>query len=175
MTDPDAGVVNEPQRPLRADEDLTPGERREQVTRECAAVAHRLMAALARQDAPAWLDLDITMAQFKALMALASRGPLMVGALGRMLGISEPSASLLVDKLEEHELARRETDPEDRRRTRVSLTAAAGDLLGRLHEGRRETFAALVADLSDDELAALSRGIAALTRAAEKQATEARP
>jgi DNA-binding MarR family transcriptional regulator len=130
------------------------------------------MAALARRDAPAWLDLDITMAQFKALMAIASRGPLMVGALGRALGISEPSASLLVDKLEEHHLARREVDPGDRRRTLVLPTDAAGRLLGRLQQGRREAFVELVADLDDDELAALCRGMSALVRVAEQQAAE---
>lgn len=142
---------------------------------ECAGAAHRLMSALTRTDAQAWLHLDISMAQFKALVAIANRGPLMVGVLGRALGISEPSASLLVDKLEENELAHREIDPEDRRRTLVHPTTAATELLERLQQGRRERFAELVADLSDDELAAISLGMGALARVAESEASSGAP
>jgi DNA-binding MarR family transcriptional regulator len=152
---------------------MTDSEQRCALADECAGAAHRLMAALARTDAPAWLHLEISMAQFKALMAIATRGPLMVGALARALGISEPSASLLVDRLEEHELARREIDPEDRRRTLVVPTTTAIELLERLQQGRRERFAELIGDLSDDELAALRLGISALARAAEDDATTA--
>jgi DNA-binding MarR family transcriptional regulator len=148
---------------------MTDTARREALAHDCAGVAHRLMATLARKDAPAWLDLDITMAQLKALMAIATRGPLMVGALGRALGITEPSASLLVDRLEEQGLAQRRIDPADRRRTLVLPTVAATDLLERLQQGRREAFVALVADLSDDELAALNLGVNALARAADAQ------
>ena len=143
-----------------------PAQRRALV-RECVTDAHSLMAAVTRINAPAWLDLDITMGQFKALMAIVADEPLSVGALGRVLGIAEPSASLLVDKLEGQGLARREADSEDRRRTLVRPTEAARGLLERLQQGRRGRIDEFIKDLDDDELAALACGIAALARAAE--------
>jgi DNA-binding MarR family transcriptional regulator len=140
---------------------------RQIVAHDCAVAAHRLMASLGRGDVSAWLDLDVTMAQFKALMTVAMRGPLSVGALARSLGIAEPSTSLLVDRLEDHGLARRGTDPDDRRRTLVTPTDEAMTLLDRLQQGRRERFVELIGALDDDDLSALTRGIGALSRLAE--------
>ena len=114
----------------------------------------------------AWLELDLTMAQLKAMMALSALGPLSVGGLGRRLGMAEPSASLLVDKLHAQDLVARRGDPSDRRRTLVELTENAQALVARLQEVRDERLTELLARLDDDDLRALERGILALERAA---------
>ena len=83
------------------------------------------------------------MGQLKAMMALQARGPQSVGWLGRTLGIAEPSASLLVDKLAEKGLVVRGRDADDRRRTIVTPTAAGRDVLRELHgESVRKSCAA---------------------------------
>jgi DNA-binding MarR family transcriptional regulator len=137
-------------------------------------VAHEVFATINRDAGPELLSLDLTMGQFKAMATVTMYGPQPVGELGRRLGLSEPAASLLVDKLVELGLAVRERDPQDGRRTLVTATPAAGELLGRLREGREEHALRWLGALSDDELDALTRGYRGLLRvAAETAAQEA--
>ncbi len=104
------------------------------------------------------------MGQFKAMVTVTTSGPQPVGELGRRLGISEPAASLLVDRLEERGLATRKRDQQDRRRTLVTATAAAEELASRLREGRKEHVLGWLGSLTDEELAGLTRGFRALLR-----------
>ncbi len=106
------------------------------------------------------------MGQVKAMMALSAPGPLSVGGIARRLGIAEPSASLLVDRLQAHGLATRSTDATDRRRTLVELTDEAKGLVARLQEVRDERLVELIAKLDDADLRALERGMKALVGAA---------
>ena len=76
------------------------------------------VAGLTKPQDSEWLALDMGMGQLKAMVVLAKHRQLTVGGLARALDISEPSASLLVDKLVTRGLVARETDPADRRRTR---------------------------------------------------------
>ena len=76
-----------------------------------------MFAALNRSAGPELLSLDLTMGQFKAMVMVTMYGPQPVGELGRRLGLSEPAASLLADRLVELGLAVRERDPQDGRRT----------------------------------------------------------
>jgi DNA-binding MarR family transcriptional regulator len=147
---------------------------------DCHDAAHEVFAALNRSAGPELLSLDLTMGQFKAMATLTINGPQPVGELGRRLGISEPAASLLVDKLEELGLAVRERDPQDRRRTLVTATAAAEELAARLRQGREEHILAWLGALSDEELDGLTRGFRGLMRivaesAAAGDATGAAP
>jgi DNA-binding MarR family transcriptional regulator len=137
-------------------------------------VAHEVFATINRDAGPELLSLDLTMGQFKAMATVTMYGPQPVGELGRRLGLSEPAASLLVDKLVELGLAVRERDPQDGRRTLVTATPAAEELAGRLREGREEHALRWLGALSDDELDALTRGYRGLLRvAAETAAQEA--
>ncbi len=97
-----------------------------------------MFAAVNRSIGSELLSLDLPMGQFKAMATITMFGPQPVGELGRRLGISEPAASLLVDKLEERGLAVRVRDAQDRRRTLVTATPAADELAARLREGREE-------------------------------------
>lgn len=133
---------------------------------ECRATAHEVFAALTRSAGAELLSLDLTMGQFKAMVMVTSGGPQPVGELGRRLGISEPAASLLVDRLEERGLARRERDAQDRRRILVTPTPAAEKLAARLREGREGTLLAWLGALSDQELDGLTLGMRALLREA---------
>jgi DNA-binding MarR family transcriptional regulator len=104
------------------------------------------------------------MGQFKAMATITMFGPQPVGELGRRLGISEPAASLLVDKLEERGLAARVRDEQDRRRILVTATAVGDELGARLREGREEQTDQWFAALNDDELQGLLLGFRGLQR-----------
>ena len=123
----------------------------------------RLVRQLLQDEAgPRWAQLDLTIAQLRALLTIAGSGPLPVGRLGAALGIGKPAASLLVDALVRRELVVRSEDSDDRRRTLVRLSAGGQELLDELSQGRRERLLGWVRQLDDDELAALARGLRAL-------------
>ena len=85
------------------------------------------------------------MGQLKAIMVLVKHPQLTVGGLARALDISEPSASLLVDKLVTRGLVGRETDPADRRRTLVVGSGQGTLLVERLRRSRQDQFAGWLA------------------------------
>lgn len=130
----------------------------------CLENFQRFMGGLSRDDTPYFLSLELTMAQLKAMLALSVHGPLTVGALAHALGIGEPSASLLVDRLVDQAMATREPDSADRRRTHVRLTPAATELVERLRHLRGERLGEWLGQLGDAELAHLADGLAALVR-----------
>jgi DNA-binding MarR family transcriptional regulator len=104
------------------------------------------------------------------LMVLAKHRRLTVGGLARALDVSEPSASLLADKLVTRGLAVRENDPADRRRTLV-LVSREGDLLvERLRRSRRDQLAGWLEQMEEDDLRALAQGLDALADAIEGEA-----
>jgi len=138
----------------------------DQLVADCHEAAHGVFAALNREAGAELLSLDLTMGQFKAMATVTMFGPQPVGELGRRLGISEPAASLLADKLVELGLAVREYDPLDGRRTLVTATAAAEDLSTRLRQGRQENVLRWLAALSTQELEGLLCGFGGLLRVA---------
>lgn len=143
-----------------------------QLIADCHDLAHAAFAAMSRTAGADLLSLDLTMGQFKAMATLTMFGPQAVGALGRKLGLSEPAASLLVDKLEELDLAVRERDPADRRRHLVRATPRAEELAQRLREGRREHVKRMLGALTADELAGLSAGLQGILRVSAELGVE---
>ena len=111
------------------------------------------------------LELDISMAQLKALAAIQRQPDCTIGMLSEQLAIKPPAASLLVDKLVEADLARRERDPFDGRRVIVRPTSAGTRLLSRIRQGTRSLLHNWLRLLPADDLAALHRGSRALARA----------
>ena len=148
---------------------------RERLVADCRDTAQKVFAAVSRSAGAELLSLDLTMGQFKAMAMVTMYGPQPVGELGRRLGLSEPAASLLADRLVDLSLAVRERDPRDRRRTLVTATPAAEELAGRLRRGRHEQFTEWLCALGDDELDGLARGLHGLMRAAEEGTASAQP
>jgi DNA-binding MarR family transcriptional regulator len=130
-------------------------------------------ASLCLQSVPS-LDLDVTMAQLKALFSIGvecsapeSLGPL-VSDLARVLGVTAGTASILIDRLVERGLVDRRQDPDDRRRHRCRLTPAGEQLLRQLYEVFQNQSRALFAVLSEDELRAVLHGVDTLITATER-------
>jgi DNA-binding MarR family transcriptional regulator len=126
------------------------------------------VAGLTKAKDSEWLSLDIGMGQLKAIMVLAKHRELTVGGLARVLDISEPSASLLVDRLVTRGLVERKTDPTDRRRTLV-LPSGDGDLLvEHLRRSRHDQLDRWLAQMDEDDLRALARGLNSLADVIER-------
>lgn len=122
--------------------------------------------ALQHLTAPDWLDLNLSMAQLKALFVIARGDSMTVGQVAEALEIGLPTASHLVDKLVQAALILRENDPADRRRTVLSLSEEGQRITTRLRQGGPEHMRRWLSQLNDDELAALLVGISALARIA---------
>jgi DNA-binding MarR family transcriptional regulator len=97
-------------------------------------------------------------ARMRLLEALAAAShPLSVGEIADAVGVDQPRASRLVQQAVELDLARREADPDDARRTRVALTDAGTRLVRGFRGERREAVDAALAAFTDDERAELAR------------------
>ncbi len=142
----------------------------------------RRISDLTRVPDSEWLALDIGMGQLKALIVLKEQGRQTVGGMARALKVTEPSASLLLDKLVTRGLVARETDSEDRRRTFVDLSESGDELMTRLRRTKDDHFIGWLSRLSSAELRALEQGLTALHAAlvgdgvaAETSPGESRP
>ena len=112
-----------------------------------------------------WLKLDLTMAQLKALVAIAHQPGVSVCQVARQLSIGESAASLMTDQLVRRGHVERATDPDDRRRVRLSASEHGQQQLDELRQGSSTTIGSWLADLADDDLEALARGLRALAAA----------
>jgi len=110
---------------------------------------------------------DVTMAQIKALAAIERQPECNMGMLSEALGVKPPAASLLVDKLVRAGLAYRLRDDADARRVIVHPTVKGVNLISRVRRGGRSLLESWVNALSDDDLAALRKGLTALVAVAQ--------
>ena len=137
---------------------------------EVLAAQKLISRELFRTAMPEWLHLDLTMGQLKTLAALASNRAMNVSTLAETLGISKPTASILVDQLVQRGYVERTEDPEDRRRTLVALTPAGSDLVAQLRQsGPQDRMVHWLKALAPDDLAALTRGLQALAAIIQRE------
>jgi DNA-binding MarR family transcriptional regulator len=95
---------------------------------------------------------DLTLSQWSALVTVESRARLRIGELADREGVSAATATRLVASLESAGLVERELDPEDRRSSRVSLTAQGRDLLEWARQRRNARLAQRLSQLSEPDV-----------------------
>jgi DNA-binding MarR family transcriptional regulator len=125
-----------------------------------------ILAAMQFSSRPDWMELEMTMAQIKALFTISQGEAVPVSRIADYLGVGQPTASHLVEKLVRQGLAGRSEGPTDRRVTLVRLTPKGEDLVRRLYQGGEEQYRAWVRKLTDEERKDLLNGLQALARAA---------
>ena len=125
-----------------------------------------IMTAMQFSTHPDWMELDMTMAQIKALFTISQGEAIPVSRVAEYLDVGQSTASHLVDRLVRQGLAGRSENPDDRRVTLVRLTPEGEDLVRRLYQGGEEQYRAWVRQLSDEERQDLLNGLQALARAA---------
>src|SRR5215216_1100146 len=118
-----------------------------------------------------WMSLDLSMAQLKTLMALYSCGALPIGQIAEILGIGQPTASHLVDRLVQTRLVSRTEDPLDRRRTLAQLSPGGEELAERINQVRFGTLRRWLTQLDDATLAAYLQSSRSLADVAKAETT----
>src|ERR1700722_8592074 len=97
-------------------------------TTEAVLVGSRALVGVAARSLAA-TENTITLVQYRALVLLASRGDLNVGALAERLGVHQSTATRLCDRLVTKGLIDRATSSESRREVLVRLTPAGLSLI----------------------------------------------
>lgn len=90
------------------------------------------------------------------LARLDGREPVRLTALAAAEGVSQPSMTQLVQRLERQGLVVRDTDADDRRVSLVAITDAGSALLADRRRARRDTLAELLATLPPADEATLA-------------------
>lgn len=107
---------------------------------------------------------DLSLPQLSVLVRLHDRGPAAVSSIAQQLTISVPSASALVDRMEQHGLVLRTREEDDRRVVTVRISARGDSVVEDFVGLQKDHLSRLVAVMSDEDLVALHRGLEALRR-----------
>lgn len=119
-----------------------------------------------------WLMLELTFAQARALFMLSARKELTVSQLAKLLGVGNPTASILVQQLVERELVTRTEHPSDRRHTLVQLSPKGTEIGAGRRKERQKQWQRWLSHLSDEELNALARGLRAIADVMKEELEE---
>jgi DNA-binding MarR family transcriptional regulator len=117
---------------------------------DAVLTASRSLIALATRSLGAAAE-ETTIAQYRALVVLASRGPQRISDLAGALEVAPSTAGRMCDRLVRKGLIRRHRAREDRRAVLVSITAAGRQVVDQATERRRELIARLLARLSPEQ------------------------
>jgi DNA-binding MarR family transcriptional regulator len=140
-------------------------------TQETAEELRPALLRLARNLRRETEALGVTSHQVTLLWLVRSRPGLSLRELAAEEGISAPSLSAHVDRLEAAGLLRRVRSTDDRRRVGLELTREGQSLLKRVRARRTTWLAARVALLSDDERERLDAALPALYALLERDAS----
>jgi len=98
----------------------------------------------------------LTVPQMRALMFIGRHPETNLSALAEHLGIGLTGASGLVDRLVRDDLVARDTDPHERRKIRLTVTAAGQARRDQALSAARRSMTARLAGLSSEELATVN-------------------
>jgi DNA-binding MarR family transcriptional regulator len=127
---------------------------------DAVLTASRTLVAIATQSLGAAAE-ETTIAQYRTLVVLASRGPQRMVDLAGALGVTAPTAGRMCDRLVRKGLIRRHRARTDRRAVQVSITAAGREVVDQATARRR----ALIAEILERLPSAQQSGIASALRA----------
>lgn len=112
--------------------------------------ASRALVAIAARSLGAAGE-EVTLAQYRALVVLASRGPQRVIDLAGFLDVTASTATRMCDRLARKGLIRRQRLSSDRRTVRVSISVAGRQLVAAVTERRRDELQEIVGRLAAEE------------------------
>jgi DNA-binding MarR family transcriptional regulator len=127
-----------------------------------------LLAVVARSVAPI-LD-QVTVPQFRVLVLLSNAdGPVRHGDLAAALDVHSTTFTRTIDRMVSGGWVERRPNPDSRRETLISATAAGVDLVREVTEARHREIRAILAALPARERAAVGAALAAFAEAAGEQ------
>jgi DNA-binding MarR family transcriptional regulator len=119
-----------------------------------------------------WVAGSLSIVHLHVLTILESDAPLPMGKLAEALDVSIASATGIIDRMEQRGLVERGQQADDRRVVLVQPTVAGLAVFSDLDENRRAGVSRLLERMTDAELAALLRGLRAMSAARGVVATD---
>ena len=140
------------------------------LVRDVVELLRELLHALLMASVPAWIDLQLTLPQLRTVFIVAHNKTSSVMQVAKHLGIGEPTASHLIDKLVQAGFVDRREDPTDRRRAIVRLSPVGEELIEKLL-GWEEFLGGWLHEVPEEDLALLRRGLNAIIHEIPGQTT----
>jgi len=116
-----------------------------------------------------WPGGKLSLVHVQVISLLEADGPQPMRALAEALDVSQASATGIVDRMEQRGLVERQRADEDRRIVRVILTDEGSKLLAGVADARRGHMIDMLAELSDEELAAYLLAMRAMRRVRDRR------
>jgi DNA-binding MarR family transcriptional regulator len=145
-----------------------PDAERKALLDDLLAMQEQMETALVPEMVEPVLSMRLTMPQLKVLTILTTSGAeegSAMAELARTAGVSVPTMSGVVDRLESQGMVERVVDSRDHRVRRVIATAAGRDTIQKLAAARPQMTRAPLEKIALEDLRALSQGMAAVLRA----------
>jgi DNA-binding MarR family transcriptional regulator len=133
-----------------------------EVTDALVSASRSLVAVASRSLAPLG---TVTIAQYRTLVVLQSRGPQSAQHLAAELRVAPSTATRMSDRLVAKGLIEREPSPEDRREVRLGVTSAGAEIVRDVSRRRRRELQTIVSAMPARERAALVRALESFNRA----------
>jgi DNA-binding MarR family transcriptional regulator len=132
---------------------------------DAVLTASRTLVAVATMSLGAAAE-DTTIAQYRALVVLASRGPQRMVDLAAALGVTPSTAGRMCDRLVRKGLIRRLRARADRRAVQVSITPAGRQVVDQATARRRTLIAGILRKLPPGQQPEIAKALQAFARAA---------
>jgi len=132
---------------------------------DAVLAASRALIAVATKSLGAAAD-ETTIAQYRALVVLASRGPQRMAELAEALEVAPSTAGRMCDRLVRKGLIRRHRGRADRRSVLVSISEAGRQVVDQATARRRELIAAILGNLPAAQQQAVAAALEAFAAAA---------
>jgi len=140
----------------------------EDLNRSTATAVRAAVGMIKRRTRETFTDEQVTTPELSALSQIDRTGPTTIAELARLKQITPQAMGSTVSSLEKHGLVSRAPDPEDKRRSLLTVTEAGREAL---HSGRDSVSArmalALAESFTDDEVATLAAAAPLLERLAQ--------
>lgn len=127
--------------------------------------ASRALVAVAARSLATVAD-DVTLAQYRVLIELASRGPQRVADLATALTVDRSTATRMCDRLVRKRLVARRRATDDRRAVRISLTTSGAQLVTDVSHRRRAEIQKIVRRIPASQGALVVESLQEFSRAA---------
>jgi DNA-binding MarR family transcriptional regulator len=147
------------------DQDMAGGHQPDPAAVDAVLTASRSLIAVATRSLGAAAE-ETTIAQYRALVVLASRGPQRMVDLAAALDVAPSTAGRMCDRLVRKGLIRRHRARTDRRAVLVSVTAAGREVVDQATARRRALIEDIVARLPAGRQRAVAEALAAFADAA---------
>lgn len=135
-------------------------------TERVSDIFTRIVLKIMSSDVPGGVSDDITTAHIQAMRHIAQHGTCTIGGLAEGLSVTQPAATMLVDRMVKRGLVSRQPGRSDRRQSELSLTDHGRKVLQQVEAERNERLSGILALMSAQERSAFLHSLESFITAA---------